>query len=151
MKKLLSAAALGLAAATLAPVAANAADPVHTGLLNNLAVGGYDAVSFFEGDGEGLKGVKEFSTTYQGAEFRFASAENLARFEANPDAYAPQYGGYCAWAIAQGNLAPGNPKNANVVDGKLYLNYNDGIEKKWLADISGFIEGADAQWPEILG
>jgi len=151
MKRLISAAIVGLAAAAFVPSSANAADPIHTGLLNNVAVGGYDAVSFFQGDGEGLKGNKKYSTTYQGAEFRFASAENLARFEANPEEFAPQYGGYCAWAVAQGKLAPGNPKNANVVDGKLYLNYNDDIERRWLADVPGFIEGGDAQWPEVLG
>lgn len=148
MKKLLSAALVGIAAAAFVPSAAQAADPVHTGLLNNIAVGGYDAVSFF--DGEGVEGSKEFSTTYQGAEFRFATAENLAKFEADPDEYAPQYGGYCAWAIAQGNLAPGNPRNANIVDGKLYLNFNDAIERRWLADTDGFIEAADDQWPAIL-
>ncbi|GGY51198.1 YHS domain-containing (seleno)protein [Parvularcula lutaonensis] len=148
MKKFLSAAIVGLAAASFVPSAANAADPIHTGLLNNVAVGGYDAVSFF--DGEGIEGSREFSATYQGAEFRFASAENLARFEAAPEEYAPQYGGYCAWAIAQGKLAPGNPRNANVIDGKLYLNFNDSIEKRWLADTDGFIAKADDQWPAVL-
>lgn len=148
MKRLISAAIVGVAAAAFVPSAANAADPVHTGVFNNVAVGGYDAVSFF--DGNGVEGKKQFTTTYQGAEFRFASAENLATFEDDPEAYAPQYGGYCAWAVAQGNLAPGNPRNANVVDGKLYLNFNDGVEKRWLADIDGFIEKADDQWPAIL-
>ncbi|MCQ8185446.1 YHS domain-containing (seleno)protein [Parvularcula maris] len=149
MKKLISAAVLGFSAAAFVPTAANAADPVHTGLFNNTAVGGWDAVSFH--DGEGVEGSKKFSTTYNGAEFRFASAENLARFEEDPARYAPAYGGYCAWAIAQGNLAPGNPKNANVVDGVLYLNYNDSIEEKWLADVPGFIKKADQEWPEVLG
>ena len=83
MKRLLTAAALGFAAVTFAPTAAIAADPVYTGLLNNTAVGGYDVVSFF--DGEGVEGSRDYGTTYKGAEFRFSSAENLARFEADPE------------------------------------------------------------------
>lgn len=148
MKKLLSAAFIGLSIAAAAPAAAFAADPISTGRFNNLAVGGYDTVSFH--DGAPVEGSAEFATVYEGAEFRFASAETLARFEADPEAYAPAYGGYCAWAMASGKFAYGNPKNANIVDGVLYLNYNDGIEKKWLADTAGFIEKADAHWPEVL-
>ena len=151
MKKILTAVLFGLAsAAVTAPVAAFAADPISTPRFGNAAVGGYDVVSLFEGGGEGVEGSKEFSTEYEGAEWRFASAESLATFEADPEAYMPEYGGYCAWAVAQGSLAWGNPENANVVDGKLYLNYNSSIERKWLADVPGFIAAADAEWPEIL-
>ena len=149
MKKLLSAAALGLAAAAFAPAApAYAADPIQTGAFNNVAVGGYDAVSFFQG--EGVRGSREFSSTYLGAEFRFSSAENLALFEANPSAYAPQYGGYCAWAASQGKLAPGSPKHANIIDGKLYLNFNGSTERRWLRDTATYISLADDNWPGLL-
>jgi len=148
MKKLIAAATLGLAAATFAPTAAVAADPVHTGLFNNVAVGGYDAVSFFQG--EGVEGSKEFSVTYQGAEFQFANAANLAAFQEDPDRYAPAYGGYCAWAVSQGKLAPGKPQHANIVGGVLYLNFNGSVERRWLKDTDGFIAAADEQWPEIL-
>lgn len=151
MKKLLTAALIGFASlAVIAPVAASAADPISTARFNNLAVGGYDVVSLFEGNGEGVEGSKEFTAEYQGADWRFASAESLAKFEADPEAFMPEYGGYCAWAIAQGSLAWGNPENANVVDGKLYLNYNSAIERRWLADVPGFIAAGDEQWPDIL-
>ncbi|MEM9839617.1 MAG: YHS domain-containing (seleno)protein [Pseudomonadota bacterium] len=150
MKKLLTAALFGIAAAAAIPAAAYAADPVSTGRFNNLAVGGYDTVSLFENDGDGVEGSDAFTTTYNGAEWRFASAENLAKFEEDPEQYAPAYGGYCAWAMANGNLAYGNPKNANVVGGVLYLNYNNSIEKRWLKDPEGFIEKADDQWPSVL-
>ena len=83
-------------------------------------------------------------------QWRFASAENRDLFLANPDAYSPQYGGYCAWAAAQGYTAPGNPKNWSVVDGKLYLNYNDKVQRDWEQDIPGFIAKADANWPAVL-
>ncbi|MEO1042475.1 MAG: YHS domain-containing (seleno)protein [Pseudomonadota bacterium] len=148
MKRLLTAAALGLAAVTFAPTAAVAADPIYTGLLNNTAVGGYDVVSFF--DGEGVEGSRDFETTYKGAEFRFSSAENLARFEADPDAYAPQYGGYCAWAVSQGSLAPGDPSTATIHHGKLYLNVNRSIQQRWDKDRDGFIASANGHWPGIL-
>lgn len=151
MKRILTAALIGFASlSVVAPVAANAADPISTGRFNNVAVGGYDVVSLFEGNGEGVEGSKDYTTEYQGAEWRFTDAASLAKFEADPASYMPEYGGYCAWALASGNLAWGNPENANMVDGKLYLNYNDAIERRWLADVPGFIEAADAEWPEVL-
>lgn len=72
-------------------------------------------------------------------------------FQANPEQYAPQYGGYCAWAVAQGTTASVDPKNAwNIVEGKLYLNYNKEIKAKWEQDIPGNIEKADNSWPSVL-
>lgn len=123
--------------------------PIYTSILNNTALGGYDAVSFFDEAGR-VKGVKAHSTVYEGAEFRFANAENLAKFKADPAAYAPQYGGYCAWAVSQGYTAKGDPKHARIVDGKLYLNYNKSIQEKWDADRANFITLADENWPTVL-
>ena len=126
-----------------------AAEPaIYTGRFSNVAVEGHDPVAYFT-DGAPVKGSKEFSTTYMGAEFRFATAENLETFLSDPAAYAPQYGGYCAWAMADGQHAKGDADYWRIVDGKLYLNYNKGIQKKWEADIPGFIEKADAQWANI--
>jgi YHS domain-containing protein len=99
--------------------------------------------------GEPVKGSKEFSTEYMGATFQFASVANRDAFLADPAAYAPQYGGYCAWAMADGKYAKGDAKYWKIVDGKLYLNYNAGIQKKWNADVPGFIEKADKQWSEL--
>ena len=129
--------------------AALAKDPVYTGRFSNLAVDGHDVVSYFT-EGAKVRGLAEFETKYMGAVWRFSSAENLAKFKADPTAYAPQYGGYCAWAAARGYTARGNPKNWNIVDGKLYLNYDDNVEEKWKQDIAGFIAKADANWPGIL-
>lgn len=128
---------------------AHAADPISTGRLSNLAVGGYDSVSYFV-DGAPMKGSSEFSTEYMGAEWRFTTAENLARFKADPEAYAPQYGGYCAWAAAGGKTASGNPRQWAIVDGKLYLNYNKKVKGLWDEDRAGFIAQADERWPELL-
>lgn len=123
--------------------------PVYTGAFSNVAVEGHDPVAYFT-DGKPVKGQKAYKTTYQGAEFRFASAENLAAFEANPTKYAPQYGGYCAWAVSQGYTAKGDADNWAIVDGKLYLNYNKKVQETWNEDRAGFIAAADKQWPNVL-
>ncbi len=140
-------AAIALAVAAFAP--AFAEDPVYTGRFSNLAVDGYDPVAYFT-TGEPVKGDKDFSTDYNGAEWRFSSAGNLAAFTAAPEKYAPQYGGYCAWAVSQNYTARGNPMNWTIVDDKLYLNYNDEIQDRWEADIPGFIAKGDANWPGVL-
>lgn len=141
---------LAVAAATLTPAPASAAKPeTYTGLIGDTAVGGYDPVAYFT-QGRPVKGDARFTTTHKGATYRFASAANLAKFKANPAAYAPQYGGYCAWAVAQGYTAPGNPRNWKVVNGKLYLNYDDGVQAKWEKNIPGFIADANKNWPSVL-
>lgn len=146
-RRLAAAAFIGV---SLLSAPAFAASPeIYTGLLSNLAVGGYDPVAYFDA-GAPAKGSKEFSFDYNGATWRFASAGNLEKFKANPSAYAPQYGGYCAWAVAQNYTAPGNPENWSVRGGKLYLNYNDKVQSDWLKDPDGFIVKADANWPAVL-
>ncbi len=141
--------AAALAAPAIAAPAFAADSEVYTGRFSNLAVGGYDPVAYFE-QGEPVKGQPQYSYDYKGATWRFASAENLASFTADPDAYAPQFGGYCAWAVSQGYTAPGNPKNWSVVEGKLYLNYNDKVQRDWEKDIPGFIAKANENWPGVL-
>ena len=129
-------------------VAAAQSSPFFTGRLSNVAVGGYDPVSYF--DGTPQQGDRQISRTYRGAAFRFANQENLERFSADPEAYVPQYGGYCAWAVAQGSLSKGDPRYWAIVGGKLYLNYDEGVQALWDRDRAGLIETADANWPEIL-
>lgn len=122
---------------------------ISTAVLSNVAVDGYDPVAYFTDDAP-VKGSADFEFTHQGARWRFATAENLALFKADPDAYAPQYGGYCAWAISQGYTAKGNARNWAVRDGKLYLNYNDKVQDAWNEDPDGFILLANQNWPSVL-
>lgn len=139
------------AVATLAPAAALAQKaPVYTSRFGNVAVGGHDAVAYFR-QGRPVEGSKAFTTLWQGAEFRFASAANLAAFKAEPARYAPQYGGYCAWAVSQGYTASGDPTVWKIVDGKLYLNYDAAIGRRWSGDIPGNIAKANRNWPNVLG
>jgi YHS domain-containing protein len=141
-------AALTLSLFSTGPAFARSAD-VYTATFSSLAVGGYDAVAYFKA-GKPVEGTAAFSTDYKGATWHFASKENLDAFKANPIAYAPQYGGYCAWAVAQGGTASGDPLLWKIVGGKLYLNYDQGVQAKWEKDIPGFIAKADKNWPSVL-
>lgn len=124
-------------------------DPVYTGTFSSLAVGGYDPVAYFT-ESKPVEGRSAYELKWNGATWRFSSAENLAAFEADPEAYAPRYGGYCAWAVSQGYTASGDPAAWRIVDGKLYLNYNRAIQRRWEKDIPGNIAKADANWPKVL-
>jgi YHS domain-containing protein len=150
IRTLVTAVASALAFVT-AILPAQAREPeIYTGLFSSLAVGGYDPVAYFKVN-KPVQGKAEFATEYKGATWRFSSAENLAAFKANPGAYAPQYGGYCAWAVSQGYTASGDPQFWKIVNGKLYLNYDRDVQTKWEKDIPGFIAKADKNWPGVLG
>jgi len=129
--------------------AAEAAPPVYTGIVKGVAVGGYDTVAFFT-DGKPAKGNKDLTTNYDGATWRFASAANRDAFQADPAKYAPQYGGYCAYAVSKGSTAKGDPQAWTVHDGKLYLNYNKNVRATWAKDIPGNVKKGDANWPAVL-
>lgn len=134
---------LGLAAPAFA------GDKVYTGLFSSKAVSGYDTVAYFT-EGKPVKGSEEFSSKHNGATWLFSSAENKEKFDKNPSAYAPQYGGYCAWAVAQGSTASSDPNQWAIVDGKLYLNYDKSIKDKWDKDREGFIKSGDQNWPDVV-
>ena len=142
------------AAALAAPVALTAPAHADGGIFvgvnqGNIAVGGYDTVSYFQGGGVPVKGDARYSVEYMDAEWRFSSKENADKFKENPAAYAPQYGGHCAWAMSRGYLAPGDPLVYKMVDGKLYLNVNKQVQSMWLKDIPGFIAKANTAWTTI--
>jgi len=120
----------------------------NTTFWGDLALKGYDPVAYFE-QGEAVEGRKEFSYEWEGANWRFASQDHLDAFRSDPERYAPQYGGYCAWAVSQGKTADIDPEAWKVVDGKLYLNYNKSIQHRWEKDIPGFIRKADEEWPKL--
>ena len=127
-----------------------AASPeIFTGLTPGIAVGGYDAVAYHT-ENMPVKGSPEFTTRWKNVEWRFASRENLEKFEADPDAYAPQFGGYCAYGVANGYAVKGEPEIWKIVDGKLYLNYDQRIQRSWEADIPGYIAEAKDKWPKVL-
>lgn len=139
-----------LAAATMfaAPIAASATDAVYQSFLGT-AIDGTDPVAYFT-MGKPVEGSSDFAHDWNGATFHFASAENRDVFAANPEKYAPQYGGYCAWAVSQGYTAATDPEAWRIVDGKLYLNYNKSVQSTWEQDIPGNIAAGDGNWPKVL-
>jgi YHS domain-containing protein len=118
---------------------------------------GYDVVAYFDmpeapvgaPQPPAVRGLKAFTATYNGATFAFANAENLARFEADPARYAPQFDGHCAYGVAVGGKVPGNPNLWRIVDGKLYLNISPDVVKRWEADIPANLSSAAANWPRL--
>lgn len=128
---------------------AQADDPIYTGTFSSTAIDGYDTVSYFSGSAP-VKGSSDHKTKWRGATWKFSSAENLAKFEADQEKYAPQYGGYCAWAMSSGNFAPGDAEVYEVYNGKLYLNYNEDVKAKWVQDKDGFIAKADEKYPALV-
>ena len=112
------------------------------------AIRGYDAIEYFK-QGKAIKGNPENVIVWKDAKWYFASKENLALFKTNPEQYAPQYGGYCAYGLSEGHKASTTPNAFNIVNGKLYLNYNTDVKAKWSKDLPGYIKKADANWPKV--
>ena len=136
---------------TLAVAALLFATPVLAEKLNadgGVAVRGTDVVAYFT-DGKPVAGSPQFSHRWNGAEWHFASAANRDAFAADPQKYAPQYGGFCAWAVANNYTAPIDPAAWHIVDGKLYLNYSRVVQLRWRLDTAGNITKADANWPQL--
>ena len=134
---------LGLA---LLPLSALAEAEVN--VVDGAAVHGYDVVAYFT-EGKPVEGSGDYTASHNGAEYRFASAENRDLFESNPEGYAPQYGGYCAFGTAMGRKFNGDPHAWHIEDNKLYLNVSKKVQKRWLKDVPGFVKGADNNWPII--
>lgn len=124
-------------------------DEVFTGPVKGVAVDGFDPVAYFT-QNMPVPGDEAITTDYRGATWRFASQQNRDAFVADPERYAPQYGGYCAYAVASGYTAKADPQAWKIVDGKLYLNYSKGVQQRWVQDIPGNITKADANWPSVL-
>ena len=113
------------------------------------AVGGYDTVAYFT-EGRAVPGSSEFSHNWQGATWLFTSADHRDAFAADPEKYAPQFGGYCAYAISTNHAIKGRPDVWSIHEGKLYLNLGPGAQEKWDKDVPGNIAKAVNNWPAAL-
>ena len=123
--------------------------PVETGTFNNKAIYGYDPIGYWK-ENKAVKGSKKHQVKWRGADWHFASAENKALFESNPEKYAPQYGGYCAFALAHGRLVGIDENAFEIHDGKLYLNYSMEILERWSKDKAEFIPKSDENYPTLV-
>lgn len=113
------------------------------------ALDGYDATSYFQGDGVPVKGDAQFAAQIGNGTFIFASQENLDLFLTDPDAYRPQYGGHCAYALGKrGFFVKGDPEVYYIEDGRLYLNLKGSIQRKFLKTPTEFITAATPLWDE---
>lgn len=143
-----------LAGAAVLPFAAMAAGraiaaepPVYA--TGGVAINGYDPVAYFTAE-KPVEGSPEFTSDWDGATLRFASAENKAMFDGDPEKYAPKYGGYCAYAVSKGYIATTDPDAWTVHEGRLYLNYSKSVRALWAARRQHHIEQADMNWPDVL-
>lgn len=127
----------------------DAKPPVNQSLFGKVAIKSYDPVAYFT-DGKPVEGEKAHSHKWNGATWRFSSEANRKLFAAAPETYAPQYGGYCAWAVSQGDTAPIDPTQWTIHEKKLYLNYDRKVNETWTAKRDEFIQLADKNWPKVL-
>lgn len=144
---LLAVLAIPVAGTILRPAAAAEPEVFAT---HGVAIQGYDPVAYVT-EGRAVRGAPEHALMWHGATWHFASEAAMASFEMNPEAYAPQYGGYCALAMAAGEVVPTAPEAFTVVGGRLYLNASIPVRTLWAGDIAGNVAKADAHWPAALG
>ncbi|MEO0854018.1 MAG: YHS domain-containing (seleno)protein [Cyanobacteria bacterium J06648_11] len=132
-------------------IASTSSDPAPAAVFveNGIAIRGADVVAYFVED-RYVPGNAEFTYEWGGAIWQFANAENRDAFARSPARYAPQYGGFCAWAVSQNYTAPVDPAAWEIVDGKLYLNFNASVQRRWQRDIPGNIAKGDRNWPGVL-
>lgn len=138
-----------LAAVLLTAGMVHADNPPVSVDASGYAIDGYDTVAYFT-DGQPQPGSAEFSHEWNGATWLFASAAHRDAFKADPERYAPQFGGYCAYAVSQGHVIKARPEIWSIVDGKLYLNLGPGAQARWQEDLQGNIVRASNNWPGAL-
>lgn len=116
---------------------------------NGTAIKGYDPVAFFT-EQKAVEGKNNFAYDWSGSKWLFSSQKNLDAFKANPQKYAPQYGGYCAYGTSENHLSPTDPNAWTIVDDKLYLNYNKKVKEMWSKDIPARNQKANEYWPSLI-
>lgn len=117
--------------------------------FRGFAIKGYDTVAYFT-EGRAVKGDPAFAHDWKGTTWHFANAANRDAFAADPERYAPQFGGYCAWAVTHGRAVGVNPEIFRIVEDKLYLNLNMKVHQEWLDDMALMIQRGNDHWPEAL-
>lgn len=125
-----------------------AADIDMNANTNDVAISGYDTVSYFT-NGRAVEGTSKYTATYKNAIYKFSSEKHRDLFRENPEKYAPQFGGFCAMGVALEKKLDVDPTAFKIVDKKLYLNVNAAVQKKWISDIQGHIDTAEENWGDI--
>lgn len=143
-----------LALAAAAPIVLSVSRPAFAAKApvfasDGVAINGFDPVAYFT-DGKPVRGNPDLSVNWQGAALHFSDTDHKAMFEADPEKYAPKYGGYCAYAVSKGATAPTDPDAWTIHEGRLYLNFSTDVRSIWREDIEGNVARADANWPGVL-
>jgi YHS domain-containing protein len=126
-----------------------ATDAVNTGYFGGVAIMGYDTVAYFT-EGKAVKGSEDFSYEWLGTPWHFASKEHKEMFMSEPAKYAPQYGGYCAGEVVNGSVTVNvDPEAFKIIDGKLYLVYDEGNAAVFAENAQDVVPKADANWPVV--
>jgi YHS domain-containing protein len=146
-RRVVSVAVVVVALLGLRAAPAGAAEPIYT--KDSLALSGYDAVAYFT-ESRPVKGDPQFEHKWHGVRWQFASKAHRDAFAESPEKYAPQYGGYCAFAVSRNYTAPTDPEAWKVVDGKLYLNFDKNVRSLWEKELPEAIARADRNWPGAL-
>ncbi len=115
---------------------------------DGIAIRGYDPVAYFK-QNKPVKGIETIAYDWNGVKWLFYSDENKEEFKANPEKFAPQFGGYCAYGLSENHKSPTDPDAFTIVDGKLYLNYSLKVKELWNKDIPGRIKKANELWPAL--
>jgi YHS domain-containing protein len=115
---------------------------------NGVAINGFDPVAYFTLQ-KALEGNSNYSYEWSGSIWKFVSKDNLNLFQANPEKYAPQFGGYCAYGCSEKHLSPTDPKAFTIINDKLYLNYNQKVKEVWIKDTANRIQTANQYWKSI--
>ncbi len=115
---------------------------------NDITLRGYDTVAYFK-QNKPVKGSNKFSATYKNAIYHFSTEENRDLFRGNSEKYAPQFGGYCAMGVALEKKLDVDPNAWTIIEGRLYMNLNLAVLKKWSEAIPGNIKTANENWVEL--
>jgi YHS domain-containing protein len=138
-----------LALPALLPFSASAQRfPRRVNHAAGVALRGFDTVAW-HAEARPMRGTQQFRAEWGGVAWYFASAGHLARFEAAPAAFAPRYGGFCAYGVARGYKVDFDPEAWHIRDGVLFLNYDLGVQREWVRDVPGHVARADAHWPRL--
>ncbi len=124
-------------------------EKVNIGFFGGVALGGYDAVSYFT-TSQAVEGSQEFALEWNGASWLFVSQANRQRFTNSPEQFAPQYGGYCANQMSLGYLSDIDPEVWRIIDGKLYVFGHESGRVRWQTDTDKHISKAVRNWQTYL-
>ena len=146
-KNIVLAALFALGIMALNTVAVSAAENT-TATVHGVAIRGYDPVAYFT-EGQAVKGSRAYAYNWNEASWHFSKSEHRDLFAADPERYAPQFGGHCANGLSKGKLVAADPEEWTIVDGKLYMNYNRPARDDWRAHKAVMIERAESNWAGV--